>query len=122
WLEMQKAEAEQKWPDCPWVFHHHNQPIGSHIRGFVEACKSAGLPRLRFHDLRSAVRDMAPAGSPRKIPLELCEHRRYRDKRRDDIGSQQELKLAKAKREGYLDDVKAATVATKTATVDSKTN
>lgn len=32
WLEMQKAQRDQKWPECRWVFHYLNRPIGSHVR------------------------------------------------------------------------------------------
>ena len=61
WLEWQKSERDQKWPTCPWVFHHYDKPIGSHVKGFVEACVKAGLPNLRAHDLRrSAFRNMEP--------------------------------------------------------------
>jgi hypothetical protein len=42
WLEMQKAERDQNWPSCPWVFHYLGKPIGGHIKGYVDACVKAG--------------------------------------------------------------------------------
>src|ERR1017187_3442629 len=68
WLLIQKTECDQHWPECPLVFHYLDRPIGSHIKGWGKVCKEAGLPRLRFHDLRrSAVRNMERAGILRKI-------------------------------------------------------
>jgi integrase len=66
WIEMQKAERDQNWPSCPWVFHYLGKPIGGHIKGFVDACVKAGLPKLRAHALRrSAIRNMERAAQHR---------------------------------------------------------
>jgi integrase len=103
WLEMQKAERDQKWPECRWVFHYLSKPIGSHLKGFVDACESAGVPALRFHDLRrSAIRNMERAGMPRKLAMEISGHRTESVYRRYDIVSTQDMALAAARMENYF--------------------
>jgi integrase len=65
WLDMQLTDHECNWPDCPYMFHWLKKPIGAHLKGWTEACTRAGLPGLKFHDLRrSAVRNMERAGIP----------------------------------------------------------
>jgi integrase len=46
WLEMQKAERDQKWPDCRLVFRYLSKPIGSHLKGFVGACEARAFRRF----------------------------------------------------------------------------
>ena len=123
WLEWQKSERDQKWPTCPWVFHHYDKPIGSHVKGFVEACVKAGLPNLRAHDLRrSAIRNMERAAVPRKMAMEISGHKTESVYRRYDIVSQQDMKLAAAKMENYLEGLKSRNITTKTTTVEEKPN
>ena len=72
WLEWQREEARQRWPECPWVFNYLGKPIGGHLKGWQRACEAAGLPELLFHDVRrSAVRNMERAGIPRNIPMSI---------------------------------------------------
>jgi integrase len=61
WLELQRKTCPK---DCIWVFHGaHSHPVDSHLNGWPEACKRAGMSGLLFHDLRrSAVRNMKKAG------------------------------------------------------------
>jgi integrase len=104
WLAIQKQERDQKWPDCPRVFHYLGRPIGSHIKGWKEACGRAGVPGLLFHDLRRcAVRNMERAGFPRKLAMSISGHKTEAVYRRYDIVSPEDLKIARAKMETYLD-------------------
>jgi integrase len=104
WLAMQKQERDQKWPDCQHVFHYLGRPIGSHVKGWREACERAGVPALFFHDLRrSAVRNMERASFPRKLAMSISGHKTESVYRRYDIVSPEDLKLARAKMESYLD-------------------
>jgi integrase len=108
WLVMQKAEHDQEWPDCPLVFHYLGRPIGSHIKGWDRACTAAGLEGLHFHDLRrSAVRNMERAGIPRKIAMSISGHKTESVYRRYDIVSPQDLKIAAAKLDNYLGEIRA---------------
>jgi integrase len=108
WLLIQKAERDQDWPECPLVFHYLGRPIGSHIKGWSNACTAAGLPGLHFHDLRrSAVRNMERAGIPRKIATSISGHKTESVYRRYDIVSPQDLKIAAAKMENYLGELRA---------------
>jgi integrase len=34
WLEMQSADRDQNWPNCSYVFHWHDRPIGAHLKGW----------------------------------------------------------------------------------------
>ena len=52
WIELQLEELDQTFPECPWLFHYHNKPLGAHLGGWKKACEEVGLPELRFHDLR----------------------------------------------------------------------
>ena len=60
-LEHQRETCPEA---CPWVFHGaHGCQIDSHLNGWKDACKRAGVPSPLFHDLRrSAVRNMKKAG------------------------------------------------------------
>jgi integrase len=121
WLEMQKAERDQLWPNSPWVFHYRGRPIGSHRKGWKDACERAGLPGLLFHDLRrSAVRNMERAGIPRNVAMGITGHRTENVYRRYDIVSRQDLTTAGEKMERYLADlaeVDAAATGTISGTV-----
>jgi integrase len=103
YLDMQKSERDAKWPDCPWVFHYRNKPIGQHVDGWREACEAAGVPDLLRHDLRrSAVRNMERAGLPRTIAMSITGHKTESIYRRYDIVSEKDLTLARDRMEAFL--------------------
>lgn len=110
WIEWQRAELDQTHPECPWVFHYLGRRIGSHLKGWHKACKAAGLPALRFHDLRrSAVRNMERAGIPRNVAMAISGHRTESVYRRYDIVSHQDLANAAQKLENYLNQPRMVT-------------
>jgi integrase len=108
WLETQKCERDSKWPDCDLVFHYLGRPIGSHIKGWQKACDDAGLPWLRFHDLRrSAVRNLERAGVPRRVAMAITGHRTESVYLRYDIVNSQDIRNAAQKMEQFLDRQKS---------------
>jgi integrase len=104
WLEMQSSDRDQNWPNCSYVFHWHDRPIGAHLKGWREACKRAGLPGLKFHDLRrSAVRNMERAGMPRNVAMGITGHRTEAVYRRYDIVSEKDMQLAASRMDEFFE-------------------
>lgn len=94
WLLWSKANAD----GCPRVFHRWGEPIKEFRRPWKKACKAAGVPELKFHDLRrTAVRNMRRAGVPQIVRMRIMGHRTDSMERRynivdiDDIMSAKEL-------------------------------
>jgi integrase len=49
--------------------------VDNHLNGWAEACISAGVTKLLFHDLRrSAVRNMKRAGIQDKVAMDITGH------------------------------------------------
>jgi integrase len=115
WLRMQQESAK----GSRWVFHGaQKKPVSSKLYGWTEACERAGLPELKFHDLRrSAVRNMKRAGVQDKVAMEISGHRtrsifdRYNIVDEGDLGNaaqklEQYSKQRKAERAAKLKRVK----------------
>jgi hypothetical protein len=63
-----REQVESARAGRPWVFHNG--------KGWREACESAGIPRLLFHDLhRLAVRNLKRAGVQDKVAMEISGHK-----------------------------------------------
>jgi integrase len=61
---MDRARAKRQ-PDCPFVFHRENGPVGDFRKAWSTPCKAAGLHPILVHYLRrTAVRNMVCAGIP----------------------------------------------------------
>jgi integrase len=110
WLKFQQKECPK---ECSFVFFGaRNRPVSAHLFGWAEACNSADLAGLLFHDLRrSAVRNMKRAGVQDKVAMEISGHRtrsvfdRYNIIDEGDIGS------AAEKLQHYFKERKAARAA-----------
>lgn len=64
-LEIVQRRWAQRVPGCPFIFHHDGKRIRDFRAAWQNACEAAGLPGLRFHDLkRSAARNMRRTGPP----------------------------------------------------------
>jgi len=102
WLRWQRERCKGErvfcWTQPAKRVTPKEKPLGSHLKGWAEACKAAGLPGLHFHDLRrSAVRNMERAGIPRKVAMSISGHSTEAIYRRYDIVSSDDLQSAAKK-------------------------
>ena len=103
WLKWSHENAD----GCERVFHHDGVPFKEFRRSWQKACDAAGVPTLKFHDLRrTAVRNMRRAGVPQVVRMRISGHRTDSMERRynivdvDDIRAAKELMQRKAHNKG----------------------
>ncbi len=95
-LTAAKKERDAKWPNSPWVFSRAGTPILDFRWSWDEACKRAGVPDLKFHDLRrTAVRNMRRAGIPQVIRMKISGHKTDSMERRYNIVDSADLDMAR---------------------------
>ncbi|MFN8543257.1 MAG: site-specific integrase [Candidatus Binatia bacterium] len=88
-------------------------PIAEFRKTWTTACKAAGVPGLRFHDLRrTALRNMIRAGVSQTVAMRISGHQTDAIFRRYDITSDTDLREAMEKTAEYVDGLPA------TATVE----
>ena len=94
WLRWSQSYAD----GCPWIFHREGSRIKDFRGAWTSACALAGVPDLKFHDLRrTAVRNMRRAGVPQVMRMRISGHRTDSMERRynivdvDDIRSARQL-------------------------------
>jgi integrase len=94
WLQFALKESNE----CLHVFNKLGAPIKEFRSAWRNACKTAEVPDLKFHDLRrTAVRNMRRAGVSQVIRMRITGHRTDSMERRynivdvDDIRSAKEL-------------------------------
>lgn len=103
WLEFQRHRHSETYPDNPHVFFYQNRVVGDHLKGWAEACNTAKISAILFHDLRrTAVRNMERAGFPRSVAKAISGHKTDSVYNRYDIVSTQDINLAKQRMEDYL--------------------
>ncbi len=92
WLQWSRDHAD----GSPCVFHNDGVPFKSFRRPWTAACKAAGVPDLRFHDLRrTAVRNMRRAGVPQVVRMRITGHRTDAMERRYNIVDIEDIRSAK---------------------------
>ena len=92
WLLWSREHAE----DCARVFHREGEPIRQFRTAWKSACESAGVPELKFHDLRrTAVRNMRRAGVPQVVRMRITGHRTDSMERRYNIVDIEDIKTAR---------------------------
>lgn len=102
WLERQrelcKGDRVFCWKQSSTRVQAKEKAIGSHLKGWAEACASVGLEGLHFHDLRrSAVRNMERAGVPRGTAMRFTGHKSESVYKRYDIVVEADLEAASQK-------------------------
>jgi integrase len=91
-----KKERDENWPDSPWIFNRGGKKIIDFRASWENACKPAGVPELKFHDLRrTAVRNMRRAGIPQVIRMKISGHKTDSMERRYNIVDADDLSIAK---------------------------
>jgi integrase len=104
-----KKERDENWSDSPWVFNRGGKKIIDFRASWENACKAAGVPELKFHDLRrTAVRNMRRAGVPQVIRMKISGHKTDSMERRYNIVDADDLSIAKEFMERRMEE--AATV------------
>jgi len=102
-LELAKKDRQVSFPNCQLVFSRAGEPIKDFRAAWQSACERAGVPDLRFHDLRrSAVRNMRRAGVPQVVRMKISGHKTDSMERRYSIVDDDDLKIAKNLMEARL--------------------
>jgi integrase len=96
-LKVAKQEWDASWPDSPWVFNRQGERIKDFRRTWEKACESAGVPELKFHDLRrTTVRNMRKAGIEQAVRMKISGHRTDSMERRYNIVDEEDIIRARA--------------------------
>lgn len=109
-LVAAKKERDAAWPKSPWVFNRAGESIKDFRWSWEEACKRAGVPDLKFHDLRrTAVRNMRRAGVPQVVRMKISGHKTDSMERRYNIVDAEDLSIAKELLERRMKNPKTVT-------------
>jgi integrase len=97
-LVAAKAERDEYWPECDFVFHRMGQPLTDFRGAWASARKRAGVDELLFHDLRrSGVRVLSRSGVPERVIMSITGHRTREMFDRYNITSEEDLADAAAR-------------------------
>lgn len=92
WLEWSRDHAD----GCPRIFHRDGVTFKEFRRPWLKAIATAGVPELKFHDLRrTAVRNMRRAGVPQVVRMRISGHRTDSMERRYNIVDIEDIRSAK---------------------------
>jgi integrase len=92
-----------------YVFHCDGEQVGDFRKAWSSACRLAGFPALRFHDLRrSAARNLDKAGVSQTVGMQITGHETPSMYRRYRIVDEQDIELALVKTQEYIDRQSAA--------------
>ena len=92
WLKWSEENAN----GGDFVFHNVGMPIKDFRGAWRTACIAAGVPDLKFHDLRrTAVRNMRRAGVPQVVRMRITGHRTDSMERRYNIVDVEDIRSAK---------------------------
>lgn len=83
-------------PRAEYVFNRNGEPILDFRWSWDEACTRAGVPGLKFHDLRrTAVRNMRRAGVPQVVRMKISGHKTDSMERRYNIADAEDMDIAR---------------------------
>jgi integrase len=95
-LSAAKTQRDEQWPESPWVFNRAGAQIKDLRWAWGKACARAGVPDLKFHDLRrTAVRNMRRAGVPQVVRMKISGHKTDSMERRYNIVDGDDITIAK---------------------------
>jgi integrase len=104
-LRGAKQERDATYPNSPWVFNREGKPIKDFRATWAKACARAGVPDLKFHDLRrTAVRNMRRAGVPQVVRMKISGHKTDSMERRYNIVDGDDISIAKGLMEARKKD------------------
>lgn len=100
-----------------YVFHAGDgRAVVDFKRSWASACREAGCPGKRFHDLRrTAVRDMIRAGVPQSVAMRISGHRTAAIFLRYDIASEDDKRDALRRMQEHRQPIRPATPAVELA-------
>jgi integrase len=107
------ALVARRWarrvPECPYVFHRDGRPIRTFRATWIAACKTVGLPRLLFHDLRrSGARNYRRAGVTEDVIMRIGGWKTASMFRRYNVVDERDLTEAAERLTGFLTDAASA--------------
>jgi integrase len=114
-VKMQRELRDSRYPDCPFVFFRPRLPwerkvpgwraVGDFRKVWDAACKSVGVPGLRWHDMRrSACRNLIRAGVPQSVAMSISGHVTTSVFNRYDISSEADKFEAMERVERYVEE------------------
>jgi len=101
--EVIDRRAALRHPALPWVFHKDGVSVGDWRKTWNRACRLAGFPEKRFHDLRRTVaRNLVRSGVPERVAMALLGHKTRSVFDRYNIVSEADLKQAAGRLAYYV--------------------
>jgi integrase len=89
---------------CLNLFQHEGKPLGNFSKSWKSATAKAGLAGLLVYDLRrSGIRNMVRSGIPESVAMRISGHKTRSMFLRYDVTSEQDLDMAAARVDAYLD-------------------
>ena len=106
-LVAAKAERDEYWQECEFVFQRLGQQLNDFRGAWDSAVIRAGLNDLAFHDRRrSGVRNLSRSGVPEKVIRSITGHRTRAMFDRSNIVSEVDLDDAAKRIKAYRDNKK----------------
>lgn len=100
---LERRQAARKLT-TPRVFHYHGRRITNLRKRWRTACTAAGLPGMKFHDLRrTAVRNLTRAGVPDSVAMNVTGHKTRSVFDRYNIVSEDDTRQAAVRMGAYVE-------------------
>lgn len=104
WRSREYEVADGVTRISDYVFHRKGRPLLSFYKSWTSACRKAGLPGRRFHDLRrTGVRNLTRAGVSESVAMSITGHKTTSMFRRYNITDQRDKVEAIKKIEAHFD-------------------